>query len=165
MEPNHAHENILLTGGFVVDGETKSVYRADLLIRDGQIARIGQDIPVNNEQEVQIIDCTDLIITAGFVDTHVHIESSMVLPRAFGEAVLLKEPPLQSPIHTRWSMWPALKGCESFLQKQTLPQSTFSQWSPQVSRLPRWIQTGQVSSWLQRCKSSPTAQILSDWVK
>ena len=88
MASDYLSKDILLTGGFVVDGETKSVYRADLLIRDGQIARIGQDIPVNNEQKVQIIDCTDLIITAGFVDTHVHIESSMVLPRAFGEAVL-----------------------------------------------------------------------------
>lgn len=72
----------------MVDGETKSIYRADLLIRDGQIARIDQEIPVNNEQEVQIINCTDQIITAGFVDAHVHIESSMVLPQTFGEAVL-----------------------------------------------------------------------------
>lgn len=88
MASDYLSRDILLTGGFVVDDEMKSVYRADLLIRDEQIARIGQDIPVNNEQEVQIIDCTDLIITAGFVDTHVHIESSMVLPRAFGEAVL-----------------------------------------------------------------------------
>ena len=88
MASDYLSKDILLTGGFVVDGETKSVYRADLLIRDGQIARIGQDILVNNEQEVQIINCTDLIITAGFVDTHVHIESSMVLPRAFGEEVM-----------------------------------------------------------------------------
>lgn len=53
MASDYLSKDILLTGGFVVDGETKSVYRADLLIRDGQIARIGQDILVNNEQEVQ----------------------------------------------------------------------------------------------------------------
>lgn len=88
MASDNLSKDILLTGGFVVDGETKSIYRADLLIRDGQIARIDQEIPVNNEQEVQIINCTDQIITAGFVDAHVHIESSMVLPQTFGEAVL-----------------------------------------------------------------------------
>ena len=165
MASDYLSKDILLTGGFVVDGETKSVYRADLLIRDGQIARIGQDIPVNNEQKVQIINCTDLIITAGFVDTHVHIESSMVLPRAFGEAVLPQGTTTAITDPHEVVNVPALKGCESFLQKQTLPQSTFSQWSPRVSRLPRWIQTGQLSSWLQRCKSSPTARILSDWVK
>ena len=48
MASDYLSKDILLTGGFVVDGETKSVYRADLLIRDGQIARIGQDILVNN---------------------------------------------------------------------------------------------------------------------
>lgn len=45
MASDNLSKDILLTGGFVVDGETKSIYRADLLIRDRQIARIDQEIP------------------------------------------------------------------------------------------------------------------------
>lgn len=52
---------------------------------DGRIAAVGEGLPAAG---AETLDCTGLVVTAGFVDAHVHIESSMVLPAAFGEAVL-----------------------------------------------------------------------------
>lgn len=77
--------DILLKGGHVADGETGLLYKSDVLVSDGKISRIAEDITDTN---AETIDCYGKIITAGFIDAHVHIESSMVLPEAFGEAVL-----------------------------------------------------------------------------
>lgn len=75
----------LLKGGAVADGETREVYRADVLTDGGSIAAIGEP---EDDGGAVVLDCTGFIITAGFVDAHMHIESSMVLPAAFGAAVL-----------------------------------------------------------------------------
>ena len=77
--------SILLRGGKVVDSEAMTVTAADVLIKDGLIAKIGE---VDPSEADTVIDCTGKIVTAGFIDSHVHIESSMVLPRTFGMAVL-----------------------------------------------------------------------------
>ena len=76
---------ILLKHGTVADGETRTTYQSDVLISDGVITCIGENI---EEGDNQVIDCTGLIVTAGYIDSHVHIESSMVLPHAFGVCVL-----------------------------------------------------------------------------
>ena len=42
---------------------------SDVYIKDGKIAEIGQNL--NSDKEV--IDCTGLLLTPGFVDVHVHL--------------------------------------------------------------------------------------------
>ena len=76
---------LLLKGGMVAHGENGSVEQADVLIEGNRIKAVGQNLVA---EEAQIIDCTNMVILPGFVDCHVHVESSMVLPVAFGEAVL-----------------------------------------------------------------------------
>ncbi len=76
---------IWMKGGFVADGERGTLRRADVLVREGRIAAVGNDLPVEG---ADVLDCEGMIVTAGFVDAHVHIESSMVLPEAFGDAIL-----------------------------------------------------------------------------
>lgn len=77
--------SLLLRGGRVADGETREVFEADVLVADGVIRAVGKGLAAD---DAEVIDCTGLIIAAGFADAHVHIESSMVLPEAFGEAIL-----------------------------------------------------------------------------
>ncbi|GAA3325569.1 hypothetical protein GCM10020331_057990 [Ectobacillus funiculus] len=54
----------------------------DIAIVDGMIAGIGSY--AGNE----VIDAKGKIIVPGFIDGHVHIESSMLLPREFAKVVL-----------------------------------------------------------------------------
>ena len=54
----------------------------DLAIVDGVIAGIGQ------YEGNEIIDAQGKIIVPGFIDGHVHIESSMLTPREFAKVVL-----------------------------------------------------------------------------
>ena len=76
---------ILLQGGSVADGENMTVRRADVLVADGKIAAVGEGL---SSDGAEVLDCTGLIVTAGYTDAHVHVESGMVLPEAFGDAVL-----------------------------------------------------------------------------
>lgn len=76
---------ILLQGGSVADGENMTVRRADVLAKDGKIAAVGEEL---SSDGAEVLDCTGLIVTAGYTDAHVHVESGMVLPEAFGDAVL-----------------------------------------------------------------------------
>ena len=75
---------VCLKGGKVADGATRKVFDADVLIEDGVIVAVGKTGIVADE----VHDCTGCIVTAGYADAHVHIESGMILPPAFGEAVL-----------------------------------------------------------------------------
>lgn len=76
---------LLLRNGIVADGAKGVACRADVLVADGMIVSVAPGIECGECIEV---DCSGMVVMAGFVDAHVHIESSMVLPRTFGRAVL-----------------------------------------------------------------------------
>ncbi|MGM9868053.1 MAG: adenine deaminase [Sodaliphilus sp.] len=74
-----------MKSGKVVDSELMSITIVDVLIENGVICKVGDfDLP----ETATVIDCKGKVITAGFIDAHVHIESSMVLPKTFGEVIL-----------------------------------------------------------------------------
>lgn len=77
--------SILLKNGNVVDAESDTVTKADVGITDGVITFVGA---TDRATADVVIDCAGKMVVAGFVDSHMHIESSMVLPATFGKAVL-----------------------------------------------------------------------------
>lgn len=80
--------NILLKNGNVVDAESGTVAKADVGIAEGVVAFVGNAGEQTVADADMVIDCTDKMVAPGFVDSHVHIESSMVLPATFSNAVL-----------------------------------------------------------------------------
>lgn len=80
-------KTLLLKGGTVIDNEQGTQKLADVLVENARIVLIGKDI-APPDSSTQVIDCRGLVVLAGYVDAHVHVESSMVLPDAFGEAIL-----------------------------------------------------------------------------
>ena len=68
--------------GNVVDVKNEQILQADIAVKDGKIAGIGHFSGEN------VIDCTGKYITPGFIDAHVHIESSMATPMEFSKAVM-----------------------------------------------------------------------------
>lgn len=65
----------------VVNVFTKRVEQADVAVEAGVIAGVGQ---YSGEEEV---DCTGLYLCPGFVDAHIHVESTMAVPYEFARAV------------------------------------------------------------------------------
>jgi dihydroorotase len=62
--------DLLLSGGTLLDPRTGETRRADLLIRDGQIAEIGEDLDAHG---VPTSDATGKLISPGWMDMHVHL--------------------------------------------------------------------------------------------
>ena len=63
--------DLIIRGGTIVDGTGGELFDADLAVRDGNIARIGQ-ISGAGERE---IDARDRLVMPGFVDIHTHYDA------------------------------------------------------------------------------------------
>ncbi len=74
---------LLLKNANLVNVFTGEIYKTDIAIQGSHIAAIG---PGYEGQEV--IDLKGRFVAPGFIDAHVHIESSMCTPREYARAVL-----------------------------------------------------------------------------
>jgi N-acyl-D-amino-acid deacylase len=61
--------SLVLKNGTLIDGTGRPRFRADVAIRDSQIAALDADSSLLGVEE---IDCTGLVIAPGFIDTHSH---------------------------------------------------------------------------------------------
>lgn len=74
---------VLLKNANLVNVFTGEVYLTDIAIRRSRIVGLG-----NSYEAEQIIDLGGKYVAPGYIDAHVHIESSMCTPREFAKAVV-----------------------------------------------------------------------------
>ena len=67
--------DVIVAGGKVVDGTGAAAYNADVGVRGGQIAAVGQ----LEQDGARVIDATGLVVTPGFIDLHTHSDLSFLL--------------------------------------------------------------------------------------
>ena len=75
----------LIHGGTVFDGSGADGRRADVLVRDGQVVRIGTELDAPGEAER--IDATGCWVTPGFVDLHTHYDAELEFAPELGESL------------------------------------------------------------------------------
>ncbi len=73
--------DLVLKNGNVINVFSNEIMRADVAIADGVIAGVG------TYSGVCEIDCTDKFICPGFIDAHMHMESSMVAPAELARCI------------------------------------------------------------------------------
>lgn len=78
--------DLLIVGGQVVDMVTGKIRAADIGIVGPLIASVHA--PASRSDALETIDASGSFLSPGLIDTHMHIESSMVTPAAYAEAVL-----------------------------------------------------------------------------
>lgn len=76
--------DLVLKNAFIVNVFTSAIEVNDIAIVDDTIVGIGK---YSGAEE---IDCRGLYVAPGFIDSHVHIESSMVTPEIFSDIVIKK---------------------------------------------------------------------------
>lgn len=75
--------DLLLQGGRLINVFTGDIYEADVAIQGSRIVGIGEGYTAR-----EVIPLRGRFVAPGFIDAHVHIESSMVPPPEFARAVV-----------------------------------------------------------------------------
>lgn len=82
------HADAVVTGGRVVNVHTREVQDGvDVAIRHGRVAMTG-DVSHTRGAGTELIDAEGAYLVPGLIDSHLHVESSMVTVTRFAEAVL-----------------------------------------------------------------------------
>lgn len=74
--------DLVLRGGQVLDLITGALIAGDVAICGERIVGVGEDY-----QASRVIDVSGLTLVPGFIDTHLHVESSLVTPHEFDRCV------------------------------------------------------------------------------
>ncbi|MCZ7488093.1 adenine deaminase [Rhizobium rhizogenes] len=80
--------DVLITGGTLVDVVTGELRAADIGIVGALIASVHER--ASRSDAARIIDAASAFVSPGLIDTHMHIESSMVTPAAYAAAVVAR---------------------------------------------------------------------------
>ncbi|KAH6711853.1 hypothetical protein BKA61DRAFT_97266 [Leptodontidium sp. MPI-SDFR-AT-0119] len=158
--------SILLQGGTVLvhdENDHVNPIKADILIEGNTISKIGAGIAATSG--VQVIDCTDKILSPGFVDTHHHVWQTLLKGRHANDLLLdyFGHGNFTKSIHTPEDLfWGQLAGCLECLDVGTTtvvdhahlndsPESTKAAIAATISSGIRsvfcYCPTGRVESW------------------
>ena len=74
---------VVIKNANIVNVLSEEIHKGDIAIEDGIIVGIGEDYSGHRE-----IDVNGAYVTPSFIDGHVHLESSMMLPKEFAKTVL-----------------------------------------------------------------------------
>ena len=80
--------DIALLNGKVVNVYTKEIVEADIAICKERIVHVGKNIADLIGENTKVIDVEGSILCPGLVESHVHIESSMLTLSNFTEAII-----------------------------------------------------------------------------
>lgn len=83
-----APADLIIKGGKLVNVETHEIYEADVAISGQKIASIGPLPEGCFGPDTRVIDATGLYVAPGFIDAHIHIESSMLTYTEFAKMVV-----------------------------------------------------------------------------
>jgi N-acyl-D-aspartate/D-glutamate deacylase len=65
--------DLVIRGGTIADGSGAELFEADVAVRGGRIASVGQNLGAGAEE----IDARSLLVTPGFVDIHTHYDGQV----------------------------------------------------------------------------------------
>ena len=85
--------DLVIRNARIVNVFTGEIYDGDVGICEGFIAHVQCDPDKTGRQEIPLegtkeYDAKGAYLTPGFIDSHIHIESTMMTPRYFSKAVI-----------------------------------------------------------------------------
>ena len=66
----------LIKNGLIIDGSGSAGYKADVLIDNDKIVKIGD---INAADDMEVIDAKGLVVAPGFIDTHSHSDLQILV--------------------------------------------------------------------------------------
>lgn len=132
-------QKLLKNGTVLLHKENNHVdaVKSDILIEGNKIAKLGQNLAA---PQAEVIDCTDKIISPGFIDTHHHIWQTQLKGRHADDTLLNYFPKgnFTSQIFTPEDVyWGQLGGCLEMIDGGTTAAADYAHIniSPEHSKL------------------------------
>ncbi|MEM3964371.1 MAG: adenine deaminase C-terminal domain-containing protein [Thermofilaceae archaeon] len=82
--------DVAIINGHLVDVVTGSIVRVNVYVKENRVVFLSEHRYERLENDALVIDASGMYIAPGFIDSHAHVESSLVIPSLFGH-LLLKE--------------------------------------------------------------------------
>lgn len=80
--------DLIITGGKLVNVQSGEIYETDIAIAGDRIASIGPLEEGTKGPDTKIIDAKGQYLAPGFIDAHIHVESSMLTYTEFAKMVV-----------------------------------------------------------------------------
>ena len=80
--------DIIFRGGKYVNVYTKELLTSDIVVTDNKIVYVGNDTIEFEGEQTQVIQLEGKIVCPGLIESHIHIESSMLTLPEFSKAVI-----------------------------------------------------------------------------
>lgn len=80
-----AKADLIVKNGFLVNVLTGEILDRDVAIISGRVGSVGEDLANLQGKSTTVIDASGLYLVPGFIDAHLHIESSMLTPVQFAK--------------------------------------------------------------------------------
>jgi len=80
--------DFLIRNGTLINVLTRELYKADISIYHNYIANVAAPEELNPSNSKRVLDISGKFIVPGFIETHLHIESTMLPPIEFAKAVI-----------------------------------------------------------------------------
>lgn len=80
--------DLIIQNGTIVNVITKELIEGDVVIAKGKIVYVGKDTRKYEGEHTRIIDAKDKYIIPGLIESHIHIESSMLTLTEFAKAII-----------------------------------------------------------------------------
>ena len=80
--------DLCITNVQLVNVMTGEVYPADVYVYEGYVAHVEYLNPGQGVEAQEVVDGKGEFLIPGFIDSHIHIESSMLTPRNFARGVI-----------------------------------------------------------------------------
>ena len=74
--------DLLIRGANLVNVLTREIYEADVAVASGRIAAVG-----SGYKAAEVLEARGAYLAPGFIDAHIHIESSLLTPARFAQVV------------------------------------------------------------------------------
>lgn len=84
----NAPADLVIRGGKLINVLTREIYEADVAIAGGTVAATGKLEEGTIGPETKVIDAAGTYLAPGFIDAHIHFESSMLTYTEFNRMVL-----------------------------------------------------------------------------
>lgn len=80
--------DLLIRNGTLVNVITNELYEADVAIFGNRIANVAEPNSLNPENSQKVIDIKRKFVSPGLIESHLHIESTMLPPTEFAKVVV-----------------------------------------------------------------------------